>query len=573
MTGTVQLIVSTTPVDRKIMSRMQPSSPSVAVVYADAFGNLTSLQDWRPLSRSQQWMSKLTTRYEVDLSDHRRTARLESSPLPSRGDAYFFQSTVDVGFRVADPATVVRRNVTDALTVVYGYLTDEFRPVTRRYEIQDADRAEAEINQMFWQPRRLEEGIEIYLCRTRLLPDPAAQGHLRALQEAQRAGTLGAAQHEVAVVGSFQGQQLADMAQQARLAAEARERQALAGEPVDVRSLLREHLARHPDQTEYAVELLERHEQALLAKQDIDDNRSIELIRYMMDQELIQAADVEALRSQVLGRVQHIAAPTAAQLPSASWDEPLPVTSEPVVLVSSRAAPADTDPGSARPAADPAVAIPVYLMIDESAGDQGYIAALNTALGELPAELAAYPEVIRAVRLSVLGYAGDVALRMPLSLITTGTFVPRLATRAGSRLGPVFEYLQHRIPGDVQQLKSQPPRVGRPILHILCAAPPGDEPAWEIPFRQLLDRGTFPYAPNVVACGAGAAPADVIRRIAPPPAEGWMAGPGLPLADAARRYISYVRDSIISVSRAHISGSADLLVGAPDGFDAVGDPQ
>ena len=100
MTGAVPLIVGEEPVTWRTWSKI--SKPS-AVVYADAVGQLICPRE--PLNRSQR--RKLRTRYEVDLSDHRRTAQLDNSPLPSRGDAHFFRSVVDVGFHVTDPEAVV----------------------------------------------------------------------------------------------------------------------------------------------------------------------------------------------------------------------------------------------------------------------------------------------------------------------------------------------------------------------------------------------------------------------------------------------------------------------------------
>lgn len=570
MTG-VQLIISQEPVARRQMAPADPPAAHVAVVYSDAADQLTSFEDWRRRSWSERRASRLLTRYLVDMSDHRRSASLETSPLPSRGDTFFFQTMVDVGFRVCDPLEVIRHNTNDGLTVVYSYLLSEFRVITRQYDITESDKAEAEINRHFQSPRQLpREGIEIYYCRARLLPDAAAQEHLRAIAAAGRAAELRPIEHANALAESGRQQELAGQAQAARLAAETAERGALAGQPIDLRSLLQEHLARHPDETAYVVELLERHEQATLAKQDIDDKRSIELIRYLIEQGLIQAADVETLRRQTLGRVQEIAAPARApELPAASWDEPLPVTSEPVVLVSSGPA----EPSPSPPRASPAVAIPVYVMIDESVRDAGYFDALNTALQQLPAELAAHPEVIAAVRLAVLGYAGDVALHMPLNAVAADSFVPRLAHRDGSRLGPVFEYLQRRIPDDVQRLKSRLPRVGRPVLHILCAGPVDDGDSWPGPYRQLLDRATFPYSPNIIACGAGSAPPGLVQSLAPPPELGWLAGADLPLAEAATRYITYIQASVIAVSRAHIGGSSELAVEPPQGFDPAGNSE
>jgi uncharacterized protein YegL len=576
MTG-VELIKKIEVIPRGNLSAAQPAGANVAVIYSDASGNVTTLAGWQKLSRSERRASKHLTRYEVDMSDHQRTASFQQSPLPSKGGSYFFQCIADVGFRVFDPLEVVRRNVTDGLPIVYTHLLSEFWPVTRRYDIGEAEEAQNEINEQFkYQlPMRLENsGIEIYLCRTRILPDAAAQEHLRSLEAAKRQLALGEAQHEVELAHSTHAHELAERDQQARLKIEERELETWSGKSIDLRTLVIAHLAKHPDETEYALELLERHEQAAQAKRDIDDKRSIDLVRYMMEQGLIHAGDVEVLRKQSLDRVQEIASPAATpELPAASWDEPLPREAEPVVLVSSHADPQASASDDPTASSAPTVLIPIYVAIDESPNDQAYFDALNAALQDLPAQLSGHRDVVRAARLGVVGYAGDVRLCWPPGEIAIDSLVPKLGHRSGCRLGPVFEYLQSRIPDDVQRLKSRISRVGRPILHILSASPPEDAATWQIPYHELLNRATFPYAPNVVACGIGNAAPDVVSFLAPPPEFGWLASPTMPLDEAVSRYVSYVQSSVIAVSSAHISGSQELLVTPPAGFEPAGDPQ
>ena len=569
----LELITKKESITRNQMRFTGPTAANVAVIYADAYGNLLTLEDWQRRSRAERRASKFLTRYEIDLSDHHRSASLQQQQLPSKGSGFFFQCTVNVGFRVCDPSEVVRRNITDALAVVYSYLLSEFWEITTRHSIDEAAEAQDEINQQFRSPRRLEgTGIEIFLCRTRLLPDATAQEHLRALEAARREKELGDVQHKADVSSSEHKRDLAEQDQLARLRAEERERQVLAGRPIDLRNLLQEHLARHPDETQFALELLERHEQAALSQRDINDKRSIDLIRYMMEQGLIHSADVEALRRNSLQRAQEIAAQAGKrELAAGSWDEPPPGRSEPVVLVSSHAVPPAPSSGAAPAPTDLTVVIPVYAMVDESPDDESYFDALNSALQKMPAELASRPDVVGSLRFGVLSYAEDVRLRVPLNVVTPDGFMPRLEHRPGSRLAPVFEYLQQRIPQDIQRLKSQIPRVGRPVLHILCASPPEDSDAWEASYRQLTDRDKFPYAPNVVAYGVGDALTDVVRLLAPPPEFGWLAADGLPLAEAASHYISYIQSSALAVGSAHISGSTDLLVTSPAGFEPVGE--
>ena len=569
MTSTVPLILSKEPVTRGMLTRMKVSTPDIAVVYSDGFGHVASF-DGRPLSWAQQVLTKYRTRYEVDLSDHRRTAQLDSSPLPSHGDAYFFKSTVDVGFRVTDPVAVVSRNVTDALVVVYNHLIDSFRPVTRRHDIGDAAGAEAQLNTLYQVPVALEEGITIYRCTTRLLPDTAAQDYLRSLGAADRTLEVGKAEHKVTKASTQHQLEIDAMTQDARLTAEGKEMAALAGRRVDLQSLIMTHLSKHPDQTDYALELLQRHELAQAAHRDINDQRSLDLARYMMEQGLIQSVDIELLRNQTLTRVQQIASPSPPELTgSSSWDEPLPGEQPEVLGLPAPAA------GAAAPAAraDVASAIPVYVAVDESPADPGYHEALNDGIRALLLGLAGQPEVISAVRLGVLGYAGDVKVRMPLNAVAADSFVSEFSPRDGADLAAVLDDLRERISEDITALKDRGLTTGRPTVYLLSAADSRDKTAWDAALRRLADRGSFRYAPNILALGIGAAPAEVIVRIAEEPgSRGWVALPGLSLSEAAQSYMAFARQSIISLGRAHVTGRNDTgVMEQPERFRPVGD--
>jgi uncharacterized protein YegL len=576
MNGTLPLILSVEPVTKE--TRNKPSKPSVAVVYADINGYVEYFRD-RPLTRSEA-RRKYRTRYEVDLSDHRRKAQLDNSPLPSKGDAYFFHSVVDVGFHVTDPLAVVRRNVSDALAVVYGYLISMFWPVTREYEINDAPRAEVALNGLFLRSVTLEEGITIYRCSVRLLPDRAAQEHLRSIETSKRSVVASHAQHEADLTVAYHQHELAGLDQQARLVAESREYQAMAGRAIDVQGLIRTHLAKHPDQTGYALEMLSRHEDAQAAQQDVNDKRSMDLFRYMIEQGLLQPVDIQFMRDQAVGRVQEITSPAPqqiappahpAELPpgrtsgsgSGSWDEPLPGSSPPVLSPKPESPVAVYDPG----AAEPSRMVPVYIIVDESPDDEGYFHALNSTIRTLPAELAAHTEVISAMRLAVVGYASDVDVRMPLNTVAAESFVPELTPHSGNRLGAVFQYLQNRIAEDVARNKARGLIVGRPVVYLLCASTPADSPGWQTPYQNLTDRAAFPEAPNIVACGIGKADPGVIRAITGhPQSTGWVADPDMPIGEAAARYAAFVRHSIAALGRAHVTGSPDAIWTAPDGF-------
>jgi uncharacterized protein YegL len=584
MNGTLPLILSKEPVTKE--TRNKASSPHVAVVYADINGHIDYLPD-RPLTRLEA-RRKYRTRYEVDLSDHRRNAQLDNSPLPSRGDAYFFHSVVDVGFHVTDPLAVVRRNVSDALTVVYGYLISAFWPITRDYDIDKAPQAEAALNALFLRPVTLHEGITIYHCTVRLLPDRAAQEHLRAIGAAKRSVEAGYAQHEADLATARHQHELAGLDQQARLDAETREHEAMANRSIDLQGLIRAHLAKHPEETAYALEMLSRHEQAQATQQDLNDQRSMDLFRYMIEQGLLQAIDIQFLRNQAVGRVQEITSPAPqqiasparpAELPagsgypsgSGSWDDPLPGSQPQVLSLTPESPPAGG--GAPVSPAESTRMVPVYIIVDESPSDQDYFDALNSTIRTLPAELAVHTEIISAMRLAVVGYAGDVDVRMPLNAVAAGSFVPELAPHSGNRLGLVFRYLQDRIAEDVARSKSRGLTVGRPVVYLLCASTPADSPAWQAPYRDLTDRTGFPAAPNIVACGIGETDPGVIKAITgPPQSTGWVADPDMPISEAAARYAAFVRRSITALGRAHVTGSSDTIWEAPAGFRPADGP-
>jgi hypothetical protein len=173
----------------------------------------------------------------------------------------------------------------------------------------------------------------------------------------------------------------------------------------------------------------------------------------------------------------------------------------------------------------------------------------------------------------VLGYAGDVKVRMPLNTVAADSFVSELSTRDGANLAAVLDDLRERITDDITTLKDRGLTTGRPTVYLLSAAASRDDTAWDAALRRLADRSTFRYEPNILALGIGAAPAEVIVRIAEKPgSRGWVALPGLALAEAAESYMAFVRNSIISLGRAHVTGRNDTgVMEQPERFRPVGD--
>ena len=584
----VRLILQTQSVPRGLLSPARPAEPSVAVVYSTGFGEVACF-DGKPLRKGQQIGSKYRYRYDVDMSDHRRTARMERTPLPSRDDTFHFGAEVDVGFRASDPETIVRRNVGDALPIVYGFLSAQFRQVTRNYDIRQAEQAEQEINTRFTQPVELPEGITIYYCRVRLSPDKAARAHLQSLEDVERAKTLGAARHDLDVGASHhehimalikeQSRQeldqlnareiaqaehqvrLAGITADARRAEERREREALAELPQNLWGLLVTHLQKHPDETAYVTELYSRHVTAVEARQDENDRRSVELVRYMIDRELLQPVDIAPLRDQALGRVQQIAAPSHGALTAGDgWDDQLPDGVSQVIHGTSIPAP---PPGS--PPATGHV-VPVYVVVDESVAVPGYLDTVNAGLAGVPTTLAQDPDTADAIRLALLGFADDPALRIPVTPVTAGGLVPTLVPRAGCRLAPVLDDLRQRLTADIDRFKARDLVVSRPVVVVLCAAPPEDPDEWPAAHHRLTDRASFRYAPSIVACGVGHADPAVIACLATGPGQAFVTASGAPAEPSCRSFTDFVARFVAHWARQALTGAGRAAIDHPTGF-------
>src|SRR5262245_33814982 len=121
---TISLILNERAIARSRVGDLPNLPPAIAIVYP-VEGRPFEVETIRTFG--QRWFGGSRPCHVVDLSEHRRQAAVTKTPLTCKDGGHRFQATIDVGFRVHDPALVVAKNVRDALTVVYGYLTDRIR--------------------------------------------------------------------------------------------------------------------------------------------------------------------------------------------------------------------------------------------------------------------------------------------------------------------------------------------------------------------------------------------------------------------------------------------------------------
>lgn len=566
MTNPVPLILNKDPIPRSAVGPVKARTPDVAVVYTTAAGEVAVFDPGQRDRWTKRMFSRYRLRYEVDVGDHRRTVELRSSPLPARGGIYHFDTLIDVGFRVVDPRAIVSRDVDDGLAVIYNYLIGVCRPIVREFDIEDAAGAEDAINARFRHGDTLEEGIHLYRCSARLSTDTYARTYLRSQEEAKRTKIVKSAQHEVDVEDAVRQNKIDLIKQSGALEARARERDALVDRPLDLQGLISMHLERYPNDTRTALQLLADMERARWDRQEIQDQRSREMFEFLASRNLIHAVDLGRFRDQVMTQLQ---SPQPAVPAVSGWDDPLPVlgaaSTQPVpmppVTVDGSAVP---QPSVAEPRQAPDV-VPVYVVIDQSVAVEGCVAELNAGVNSLYDALIAEPTVAGIVRLSVLGYADDVAVQLTLATVREGTQRVHLSADGQAHYAAAFERLLDCIPRDVEQLKVQQPNVRRPQVLFLSGAQPADDSLWSPVYQRLVDRDQHKYAPDIVACGVGAARAETIARIATRQELAFVANDGH-LTKSVERYFAFVARQVVGYGQSVLDGGPGPLVCAPDGF-------
>jgi uncharacterized protein YegL len=210
--------------------------------------------------------------------------------------------------------------------------------------------------------------------------------------------------------------------------------------------------------------------------------------------------------------------------------------------------------------------LPAYVAVDESGSMSPHFQELTSGLASLCGTLRSEPMIAAKLRLAVLGFSGDVQLRLPLSDMRTVEALPRLQIRGVTNYGALFGDLLHGIPADVARLKGEGYSVHRPVVFFLSDGQPTDAPGWREPHRRLTDRGLTPAAPNVIACGIGQARADTILEVATSREFAFVAIAGADLGQAISEFFHALTTSLVNSVTSLNSTQPELVVQRPEQF-------
>jgi hypothetical protein len=283
-------------------------------------------------------------RYEVDVAHHTTWVTLK---LPAAEEAFSFTAKVCFTWMVADPAAVARFGIRDTKTIIWRYLDQLLRGVSRKYGIEDNGPAEEEMNRRLQkEPGDLDYGLRLTLMAVNLYQDAEAQKHLASRVGSRRATEIARDEHQLHVLreqntlaeARLRGDLERAQAQHARDMESVRSkhvadlelanakhsqvvdelltskelalkkqrltfyRNALEGNSSDVLVL---QLVEHPEDIGTVVDMLN-------SGTEISYDRSRKIMQDLLQQDMVHAADVEPLRQNVVDQLSsalNVAAP------------------------------------------------------------------------------------------------------------------------------------------------------------------------------------------------------------------------------------------------------------------------
>src|SRR4051812_42219257 len=156
--------------------------------------------------------------------------------------------------------------------------------------------------------------------------------------------------------------------------------------------------------------------------------------------------------------------------------------------------------------------LPFYLVCDESGSmDESIERMNNELLPNLHREIGTNPVVADKTRFSIIGFAEDARVLLPLSDLSDVNEMPGLVARGSTSYGAAFESLRAEIDQDVASLKREGHTVYRPAAFFLSDGQPTDDD-WRIVYDKVMD-SSWRYRPNIIAFGIGDTDASIISAV------------------------------------------------------------
>jgi hypothetical protein len=264
-------------------------------------------------------------RYEVDTAHHWTSFSLR---LPTEEEAFSFRVWVSLTWRVQDPVAVAEAGVQDVKPIIWGFIDQQLRGISRRHSIEQAGLAEHDMTDFL--ERKLGDidyGLRLALISVNVRLDEAAEKYLVTRVESKRAKALAQDDHDLETLrreyavelarreGDLEREQVEHAAQIERMRADQDGRLAVLATDHDLalkqqrvdfyRSALRGggydvlvlHLIEHPQDVQTVVAMLHQGR-----KEEYEQARTV--IQNLIDKDLMNAADAEPMRELAIDRLR-----------------------------------------------------------------------------------------------------------------------------------------------------------------------------------------------------------------------------------------------------------------------------
>ncbi len=219
-------------------------------------------------------------------------------------------------------------------------------------------------------------------------------------------------------------------------------------------------------------------------------------------------------------------------------------------------------------------AFPIYILADRSGSmvvpaDAGTaIDVVNRVIREILGVLSRDPTICMMARISVLSFADDATIDLPLTQPSATTMCPALYAGGRTSFAAAFETTARAISADVTRLvQAQDPMV----FMLTDGKPNADRDArrgWTAEYRALLGSAGAGRGIRVVPFGFGKINAEVLRSIASDPTAAYIAARDVSPSQAIIRFAELIIGSVTS-SVAH--GEPQTV--APSGSRVLADDE
>lgn len=198
--------------------------------------------------------------------------------------------------------------------------------------------------------------------------------------------------------------------------------------------------------------------------------------------------------------------------------------------------------------------IPFYLVCDESASMSGdSIDAVNEGIKQLCQTISRDPLVDDKARVGIIAFSDTAEVILPLTQISQVGTIPSCVTKASTSYREAFVKLKAEIDNDINQMKANGMRVGRPVVFFISDGAPNDED-WMSAHSDLTSSSNK-FRPNIISFGVAGAVKDVIHAVATEISQGnakryaYLAEEGTSPGPALKEILQFVTGSVVSSAR------------------------